>query len=89
LEIAALRPARAVLGFLRPARAVLGLLGLADVVLLVLGPPVVVPVAVGPHHLLLAPKLQFAVQEQMLKTLATRGIPSLLWSAPGPSAWRW
>jgi hypothetical protein len=33
---------------------------LAGVVLLVLGPPMVVLIALGPHHLLLAPKLQFA-----------------------------
>jgi hypothetical protein len=66
------------LASLRPARADLGFLGLAGAVLLVLGPPVVVLVALGPHHLLLAPKLQFADQEQMLKALATRGLPSLL-----------
>jgi hypothetical protein len=76
------------LASLRPAGAVLGFVGLAGVVLLVLGPPVVVPAALRPH-LLFAPKLQFADQEQMLKDLATQGLPSLLWSAPGPAAWRW
>jgi hypothetical protein len=40
-------------------------------ILLFLGPPVVVLAALGPHHLLLAPKLQFADQELMLKELAT------------------
>jgi hypothetical protein len=79
------------LGFaaLRPAGAVLGFLGLAGAVLLVLGPPVVVLSALGPHHLLLAPTLQFADQEQMLKELATQGLPSLLWSALGPATRRW
>jgi hypothetical protein len=89
LGLAALRPAGAVLVSLRLAGAVLGFLGLAGAVLLVLGPPVVVPAALGPHHLLLAPKLLFADQEQMLKALATRGLPSLLWSALGPAARRW
>jgi hypothetical protein len=78
LGIAALRPARVVLGFLRLVGAVLGFLGLAGAVLLVLGPPVVVPVALEPHHLLLAPKLQFVDQEQMLTALPTQGLPSLL-----------
>jgi hypothetical protein len=76
------------LASLRPARAVLGFVGLAGAILLVLGPPMVVPVALRPH-ILFAPKLQFADQEQMLKDLATRGLPSLLWSAPRPAARRW
>jgi hypothetical protein len=51
---------------LRLARAILGFLGWAGAVLLVLGPPVVVPVALGPYDILLASKPQSAVQEQML-----------------------
>jgi hypothetical protein len=74
------------LASLRAAGAVLGFVGLAGAVLLVLGPPVVVPAALGPHHLLLAPTLQFADQEQMLKEFVTRGLPSPLWSAPRPVA---
>jgi hypothetical protein len=86
LGLVALRPAGAVLGFLKSAGAVLGFLGLAGAFFLVMGPPMVVPTALGPYHLLLALKLQFTDQEQMLKALATQGLPSLLWSALGPTA---
>jgi hypothetical protein len=84
--LAPLGPTGVFLVSLTPAGAVLGFLGLAGVVLLVVGPPVVVLSALGPHHLLPAPKFQSADQEQMLKELATQGLPSLLWSATGPAA---
>jgi membrane-bound ClpP family serine protease len=86
LGLAALRLAGAVLVSLRPVGAALGFLGLAGAVLLVLGPSVVVSTALGPQHLLPTPKFQSADQEQMLKAFVTRGLPSLLWSAPGPAA---
>jgi hypothetical protein len=87
LGLVALQPARAVLVSLRPAGAVLCLLGLASVVLLVLGLLVVVLAALGPNHLLPPPKFQLVDQEQMLTELVARGLLSLLWSAPGPTAW--
>jgi hypothetical protein len=40
----------------------------------------------GPHHLLPAPKFQSVDPEQMLKVFVTRGLPSLLWSALGPTS---
>jgi hypothetical protein len=61
----------------------------AGVALLILGPLGFVLAALGPLDLLFAPTPLLLAEKQMLSELATRGLPFLWWSAPGPDALRW